>query len=163
MLPDYLVDGYETAFSSSELKGDFTNEELDGLCPCLGTTIGDVESTEWHRYVWSRGYIAYPEDHSEIRNGNAFVVLYEELDTDETVEAVIGSRDSGTDTVVTIFGPSKDIPPLEISGIGGEGTALYRDIRNILKFLVKMDLYSRDKVIQSVRESLHDFSKSLDY
>lgn len=163
MLPDYLVDGYDIASSSSELLSEFKGDKLEDLCNYMGVKVSDVESTGWRRYVWNKGYVIYPVDRSEIRYGIVYVVLYEELDNDDTIEAVIGIGDYSLDTEITIFGPTKDMSPLEMTGIDRSSSKLYRDMRYLLKFLVGMDLYSRSEVIQSVRKSLDEFSKSLDY
>ena len=67
MLPDYLVDGYEIASSSSELLSEFKGDKLEDLCNYMGVKVSDVESTDWRRYVWNKGYVIYPEDRSVIR------------------------------------------------------------------------------------------------
>ena len=85
------------------------------------------------------------------------------MDNDDTIEAVIGIGDYSVDTEITVFGPTKDMSPLEMTGIDRSSGKLYRDMRYLLKFLVGMDLYSRGDLIQSVRKSLDEFSKSLEY
>ena len=162
MLPDYLVTRYETAESFPALKGEFTDDDFENLCACLGTTAENAQSADWYRYVWNKGYVIYPEDTSTIRPDNVFVVLYEELENDDTVEAVIGLNDN-LETVVKVFGPGRVINPLEISGSGRDDNKLYRDMRYLLKFLVKMDLYSRSEAISSVKSQLNNFTRSLDY
>ena len=162
MLPDYLVDGYGIASSSSELLSEFGCDKLEDLCDYMGVKVSDVESTDWCRYVWNKEYVIYPKNRSEICYGSVYAVLYEELDNDDTIESVIGISDYSLDTEITVFGPSKDMNPLVMTGIDRSNSKLYRDMRYLLKFLVKMDLYSRSDVIQSVRKSLDEFSKSLD-
>lgn len=162
MLPDYLVTGYDTAESFPELKGEFTEDDFENLCVCLGTTTDNVQSVDWYRYVWNKGYVIYPQDIKVISSGNVFVVLYEELENDDTVEAVIGLNDN-SETVVKVFGPGRVMNPLEISGSGRDDNKLYRDMRYLLKFLVKMDLYSRSEAISSVKSQLNNFTRSLDY
>lgn len=130
MLPDYLVDGYDLVSSFSELKEEFIDDELDGLCYHLGTSSGDIESVDWYRYVWNKRYISYPENKS-VSDSNVFVVLYEELEDDNTIEAVIGLNDK-SDTVVKVFGPTNDMNPLEISGFSRDDNKLYRDMRIFL-------------------------------
>lgn len=162
MLPDYLVTKYDTAESFSELKDEFTGDDFGNLCICLGTTTDNVQSVDWYRYVWNKGYVIYPQDTPTISSDNVFVVLYEELDNDDTVEAVIGLNDK-SDAVVKIFGPTKDMNPLEISGSSRDDNKLYRDMRYLLKFLVKMDIYSRSEAVSKIKDQLDNFTRSLDY
>ena len=89
MLPDYLVDGYEKASSSSELLSEFEGDRLEDLCDYMGIKVPDIDSSDWLRYVWNKGYVIYPENRSEIRYGSVRVVLYEELENDDTIEAVL--------------------------------------------------------------------------